>query len=113
MKKMRPFYERAVKEAKENDTPELRRGVGLAWGGFNVTEGPTDSASVALELNPDNTFTKYDTWQELGQGGDIGSLMVTLEALKPLGVTPDRIKLVQNDTKLCPDTGMSGASRSH
>jgi aldehyde oxidoreductase len=113
MVKMRPFYERAVKEAKENDTPELRRGVGLAFGGFNVTEGGTDKASVALELNPDNTFTKYDTWQELGQGGDIGSLMVTLEALKPLGVTPDRIKLVQNDTKICPDTGMSGASRSH
>jgi aldehyde oxidoreductase len=113
MEKMRPFYERAVKGAKENDTPELRRGVGLSWGGFNVSEGPTDTASVALELNPDNTFTKYDTWQELGQGGDIGSLMVTLEALRPLGVTPDRIRLVQNDTKLCPDTGMSGASRSH
>ncbi len=113
MEKMQPFYERAVKEARKNDTPELRRGVGLAWGGFNVSEGPTDSASVALELNPDNTITKYDTWQELGQGGDIGSLMVTLEALKPLGITPDRIRLVQNDTKICPDTGMSGASRTH
>jgi len=112
MDRMRPFYERAVKEAREKDTPQVRRGVGLAWGAFNVTEGGTDSASVAIELNPDGTFTKYDTWQELGQGGDIGSLMVTLEALKPLGVTPDRIKLVQNDTKLCPDTGMSGASRS-
>lgn len=112
MDRMRPFYERAVKEAREKDTPQVRRGIGLAWGAFNVTEGGTDCASVAIELNPDGTFTKYDTWQELGQGGDIGSLMVTLEALKPLGVTPDRIKLVQNDTKLCPDTGMSGASRS-
>lgn len=113
MKIMKPYYDKAVAEAKANDTPEKRRGVGLAWGGFNVTEGGTDSASVAIELNPDNTFTKYDTYQELGQGGDIGSLMVTLEALKPLGVTPDKIKLVQNDTKLCPDSGMSGASRTH
>ncbi len=113
MEKMRPIYEQAVREAKEKDTPELRRGVGLAWGGFNVSEGPTDSATVILELNSDNTITKYDTWQELGQGGDIGSLMVTLESLKPLGITPDRIKLVQNDTKLCPDSGMSAASRSH
>ena len=112
MQKMRPFYEKAVKEAKEKSSPEIRRGVGLAWGAFNVTEGGTDSASVAIELNADDSFTKYDTWQELGQGGDVGSLMVTLEALKPLGVTPDRVKLVQNDTKLCPDTGMSGASRS-
>jgi aldehyde oxidoreductase len=113
MKKMRPYYERAVKEAKEKDTPEVRRGVGLSWGGFNVSEGPTDNATVDLELNPDNSITKYDTWQELGQGGDIGSLMVTLEALKPLGITPGRIRLVQSDTKLCPDSGMSAGSRSH
>lgn len=110
---MKPIYEKAVEEAKKYDTPEKRRGVGLSWGGFNVTEGGTDSASVAIELNSDNTFTKYDTYQELGQGGDIGSLMLTLEALKPLKVTPEQIKLVQNDTKLCPDSGMSGASRTH
>ena len=113
MKMMKPYYDKAVAEAKANDTPEKRRGVGLAWGGFNVTEGGTDKASAAIELNPDGTFTKYDTYQELGQGGDIGSLMLTLEALKPIGVTPDMIKLVQNDTKLCPDSGMSGASRTH
>ncbi len=113
MKMMKPLYEKAVVEAKAKDTPAKRRGVGLSWGGFNVTEGATDKASAAIELNPDNTFTKYDTYQELGQGGDIGSLMLTLEALKPLGVTPDRIRLVQNDTKLCPDSGMSGASRTH
>ncbi|MDR0653241.1 MAG: molybdopterin-dependent oxidoreductase [Synergistaceae bacterium] len=113
MKILKPIYERAVSEARAADTPQKRRGVGLAWGGFNVSEGVTDTASVALELNPDGTFTKYDTYQELGQGGDIGSLMLTLEALKPLGVTPDKIRLVQNDTKLCPDSGMSGASRTH
>jgi len=113
MLKLKPHYDKAVQEAKEKDTPEIRRGVGLAWGGFNVTEGATDSATIHLELNPDNTITKYDTWQELGQGGDIGSLMVTLEALKPMGLTPEQIKLVQSDTKLCPDSGMSAGSRSH
>jgi len=113
MNMLKPLYERAVKEAKEKDTPEIRRGVGLAWGGFNVTEGATDSATIRLELNPDNTITKYDTWQELGQGGDVGSIMVTLEALKPLGITPEQIRLVQSDTKICPDSGMSAGSRSH
>lgn len=113
MNKMRPFYEKAVAEAKAADTPEKRRGVGLAWGGFNVTEGGTDQATIILELAPDNMILKYDTWQDLGQGGDIGSLMVTLEALKPMGVTSDRIRLIQNDTKVCPDSGMSAASRSH
>jgi aldehyde oxidoreductase len=115
MQKMKPHYDRAMKEAQEKDTLEVRRGIGLAWGGFNVTRASSyaDNATVALELNSDNTFTKFDTWQDVGQGGDIGSLMVTLEALKPLGVTPDDIRLVQNDTKLCPDSGMSAASRSH
>lgn len=113
MENMRPLYEKAVAEARRADTPKVRRGVGLAWGGYNVTTGAADTCSVALELNPDNTFTKYDTWQDQGQGGDIGSLMLTLEALKPLGVTPDQIRLVQNDSKYCPNSGISAASRSH
>ncbi|MCL2167431.1 MAG: molybdopterin-dependent oxidoreductase, partial [Clostridiales bacterium] len=110
---MRPLYEKAVAEAKAADTPALRRGVGLAWGGYNVSSGPADSAKVAIELNPDGTFTKYDTWQDVGQGGDIGSLMVTLEALKPLKVKPDQVRLVQNDSGTSPISGSSSASRMH
>ena len=113
MMKLKPLYDKAVAEAKAVDTPEKRRGVGIAWGGFNVSDQPLDECSVALELNPDGTITKFDTWQELGQGGDIGSLMVTLEALKPLGVTPERIRLIQNDTGCCPNSGSSASSRSH
>lgn len=109
---MRPIYEKAVAEAKAADTPQKRRGVGLAWGGFNVTEGVTDSAEVALELAPNGKINKYDTWHAMGQGGTVGSVMVTLEALKELKITPEDIQLIQNDTKLCPDTGMAGASRS-
>jgi aldehyde oxidoreductase len=113
MEKMKPFYERACKEAKEKDTPHLRRGVGLAWGGYNVTEGPADACTVALEIAPGNKFIKYDTWQDQGQGGDVGSLTVTMEALKPLKIKPEQILLVQNDTGLCPDHGFSASSRSH
>ena len=113
MLKLKPLYEKAVAEAKAADTPEKRRGVGLAWGGYNVSETPFDAATVALELNEDNTITKYDTWHELGQGGDIGSLMVTLEALRPLGIKPSQVKLIQNDTKNCPDSGIAASSRSH
>ena len=113
MLKLKPYYEKALAEAKAADIPEKRRGVGIAWGGFNVSDQPADQCGVALELNPDNTITKFDTWQDLGQGGDVGSLMVTLEALKPMGVTPDKIKLVQNDTGTCPNSGSSASSRSH
>ena len=115
MDKMRPLYEKAVAEAKAADTPEVRRGVGLAWGGYNVGLGSDDVATVAIELVGDGKFIKYDTWQDQGQGGDQGSLMCTLEALKPYfpNVLPDDIKLIQADTKYCPNTGESAGSRSH
>jgi aldehyde oxidoreductase len=115
MDQLRPLYEKAVAEAKAADTPEVRRGVGLAWGGYNVGLGSDDFASVALELAADGTFIKYDTWQDQGQGGDQGSVICTLEALKPYfpDVTPEDIRLVQADTKYCPNTGESAGSRSH
>lgn len=113
MDTMRPIYEEAVKRAKLADTLERRRGVGLAWGGFNVTYGGFDKAQIALELNPDGTVSHFSTWEDQGQGGDIGALGVALEALKPLGLNAGQIRIVQNDSMLCPDTGMAAASRSH
>lgn len=113
MEKMKPIYEAALKRAKDEDTPEKRRGVGLAWGGYNVTGSPGDQASVAIELREDGKFVKYDTWEDQGQGGDVGSLQCTLEALKPLGVSIDDIVLIQNDSKFCPNTGASASSRQH
>ena len=58
-------------DAKAADTPALRRGVGIARGGYNVSSGPQDESSVAIGINEDGTFTKYDAWQDVGQGGDI------------------------------------------
>jgi aldehyde oxidoreductase len=115
MDKMKPLYDKAVAEAKAKDTPEVRRGVGLAWGGYNVGLGSDDFANVAIEIVGDGKFVKYDTWQDQGQGGDQGSLVCMLEALKPYfpNVTPADIKLIQADTKFCPNTGESAGSRSH
>ncbi|MGI5892397.1 MAG: molybdopterin-dependent aldehyde oxidoreductase [Bacillota bacterium] len=113
MDKLRPLYEEAKARAKAEDTPEKRRGVGIAIGGYNVTGGPNDLAAVALELNEDGTITHYNTWEDQGQGGDVGTLVITHEALKPLGIDYKQIKLVMNDTKFCPHTGPAGANRSH
>lgn len=117
MDKMKPHYEEAVKAAKAGSTDEIKKGVGLAWGGYNVGLGAVDEAHVAIELVPGDRpkFRKYDTWQDQGQGGDQGSLICTLEALKPYfpDVTPDDIKLIQDDSKYCPNTGESAGSRSH
>lgn len=113
MKTMRPIYEKAVERAKRESTPERLRGVGIAWGGYNVTEGPSDQCTLALEIAPGGKYIKYDTWQDQGQGGDVGSLQCTLEALKPLGVSKEDIILRQNDSVYGVDSGASASSRQH
>ncbi|MEG2174100.1 MAG: molybdopterin cofactor-binding domain-containing protein [Oscillospiraceae bacterium] len=113
MNQMRPYYEDAKHCAKEKATPEKLRGIGFAWGCFNSTIGSHDRAEVALELLEDGSIANYNTWEAQGQGADIGSMMHTCAALKELGITPDQVRLVQNDSKLCPDTGVAAGSRCH
>src|SRR5208283_2789976 len=44
---------------------------------------------------------------------DIGTLTIVHEALKPLGLKPEQVKLYMNDTANCPNSGPSGGSRSN
>ncbi|HWQ43119.1 MAG TPA: molybdopterin cofactor-binding domain-containing protein [Desulfosporosinus sp.] len=113
LNKMRPLYQGALARAKAESTETVKRGVGITCGGFNVTLGTFDHAEVALELNPNGSVTHFNTWEDQGQGGDIGTLAVTHEALKPLGIRADQINLCMNDSHLCPDTGIAAGSRSH
>lgn len=108
----RPIYERVKAHALANSTADKKLGVGVALGSFLISANG-DHAEVALELNADGTFTQYNTWEDMGQGSDIGSLALTHEALKPLGVEPGQIRLVMNDTQFCPDTGRAAGSRSN
>ena len=85
----------------------------MSMGGFIITIGMFDSAEVALELNPDGSVTHYNTWEDMGQGGDIGTLTHTVKALAPLGIAANKVRLVMNDSKICPDTNLAAASRSH
>lgn len=113
MDMMRPIYEEVKARCEKESTAEKKKGVGVAWGGYNVTEGIFDQCTVSVELREDGKFVNYNTWQDQGQGGDIGSLMIMLEAFKPLGLSPDDIVLIQNDSKICPDSGATASSRQH
>ncbi|ATW23738.1 molybdopterin-dependent oxidoreductase [Candidatus Formimonas warabiya] len=112
MDMMRPFYKEAVAQAKAESTASKKRGVGIVWGGYHVG-GLRDKCEIELELNPDGSITHYNSWEAQGQGADIGTLAHTHEALRPLGISPDQIKLVQNDTAITPVTGPAAGSRSH
>ncbi len=113
LEKAKPIYDAYKAEAEAGRAAGRHTGVGMSMGGFIVTIGMFDVAEVALELNADGTITHYNTWEDLGQGGDIGTLTHTVKALEPLGIKADQVKLVMNDSKTCPDTGLAAASRSH
>lgn len=110
--KLRPKYLALKEDAAKKSTAEVKYGVGVACGAYQVGS-EADHSEVALELNPDGTVTNFNCWEDIGQGGDIGSLVHTHEALRPLGLKPEQIRLVMNDTALCPPTGLAAGSRSH
>ena len=110
---LKPRYDAMKAEAERLRVEGRHAGVGMAMGGFNVGKGFIDHCENDLELLPDGKIALYNTWQDIGQGGDIGSLTHVLNALAPLHLKPEDVRLVTNDTKKCPDSGLSAASRSH
>ena len=112
MQMVKPGYEEAVARCKKLSTPEKKRGVGLAIGMYNVGNDYADLADSDIELNPDGSVTIYNTWEDPGQGADIGTLATAHEALRPLGLSPEQIHLYMNDTARCPDSGAAAGSRS-
>ena len=109
---IRPKYEAAKKQAKANSTADVKRGVGVSLGVYGSGLDGPDAAEADAELNADGTITLYTTWHDHGQGGDMGTLAVAHEALRPLKIAPDKIRLVLNDTSVCPNGGPAGGSRS-
>ncbi|MGI6657577.1 MAG: molybdopterin-dependent aldehyde oxidoreductase [Desulfobulbus sp.] len=109
---LRPRYEEAKERVKATSTEAIKHGVGIALGIYGAgLDGPDTSESDA-ELNPDGSVTIYNCWEDHGQGADMGTLAVAHEALRPLGLLPEQIHMVQNDTGTCPNSGPAGGSRS-
>jgi aldehyde oxidoreductase len=108
---LRPKYKAAMDKAKANSTATVKRGVGVSVGIYGCGLDGPDTSGAKIELNPDNSVTVYNTWEDHGQGADIGTLTTAHKALRPLGLSPDQIHLNLNDTSLAPDSGPSGGSR--
>jgi len=109
---LRPKYQAAKEKAKAGSTAEIKRGVGLSIGVYGCGLDGPDASEVRVELNPDNTVTLFATWQDHGQGADMGALGTAHQALRPLGLAPEQVRLVLNDTSKVPNSGPSGGSRS-
>ncbi len=111
LEKLRPIYKAAKEKAARESTPENKKGVGVTIGLYGCGLDGQDSAEVYIEKTKEGV-TVYATWQDHGQGADMGTLGTAHEALRPLGLAPDKIKLVLNDTATAPNAGPSGGSRS-
>ena len=109
--KLRPLYKEAKAKAKAESTADVKKGVGISIGLYGCGLDGVDGSEADVELTPDGV-TIYNTWQDHGQGADMGTLGTAHEALRPLGLTPDQIKLDMNDTAKAPNSGPSGGSRS-
>lgn len=108
--KLRPLYKEAVERAARESTPEKKKGVGISLGIYGCGLDGPDASEVWVELTPEGV-TLTTAWEDHGQGADMGALGTCHEALRPLGITPDKIKLVMNDTARVPNSGPSGGSR--
>ncbi|HTY24000.1 MAG TPA: molybdopterin cofactor-binding domain-containing protein [Desulfomonilaceae bacterium] len=109
--KVRPLYQEALERAKKESTPERKKGVGISIGVYGCGLDGPDSSEATVELTPSGVIL-YSSWEEHGQGADMGALGTCHEALRPLGITPDKIQLVMNDTAFTPNSGPAGGSRS-
>jgi len=109
--KLRPLYKAAKEKAAKESTPEHKKGVGVSIGIYGCGLDGVDGAETQVELTKDGAAV-YATWQDHGQGADMGVLGTAHEGLRPLGIPPEKIKLIMNDTGLVPNAGPSGGSRS-
>ena len=109
---LRPKYAAAKDKAKAESGNGIKKGVGISVGVYGCGLDGPDASEAWVELNPDGTVTVYSCWEDHGQGADAGALGTAFEALRVTGLTPDRVRLVMNDTSKAPVSGPAGGSRS-
>jgi CO/xanthine dehydrogenase Mo-binding subunit len=110
---LRPNYHQYVEEANEfnsaNEQGDYRMGVGLAGMWYRFGKSGSLKVETQAELALDGHFVVYCSAPDYGQG--INTVMHQISA-EGLGVSRDRIELINADTARVPDSGVQGASRA-
>ena len=109
---LRPKYHAAKAKAAKNSDAKVKRGVGISLGVYGAGLDGPDGAEAYVELNADGSVTIFNSWEDHGQGADMGTVGTAHEALRPLNIAPENIRLVMNDTSKVPNSGPAGGSRS-
>jgi aldehyde oxidoreductase len=113
MDKLRPYYVEAKKAVKEKnkDGGEFKYGTGVALLIYGSGLGGVDTSEAWAEITSKG-ISVGNSWEDHGQGADMGTLTYAYDALLPLGIEPEQIRLVMNDMEKTPNSGPSGGSRS-
>lgn len=112
--KIRPYYNQAREKAKAKNAKggDIKYGVGISLLEYGCGLDGADSSEAWAEIT-ESGVTVGNSWEDHGQGADMGTLTVAHEALKPINMKPEQIKLVMNDMRLTPNSGPAGGSRSN
>ena len=111
MDKLRPLYDAAKEKARAESTADKKRGVGISLGAYGAGLDNPDGSEAWADYT-ETGVTIFNAWEDHGQGADMGTLATAHQALMPLGIKPEQIKLVMNDTSKTPASGPAGGSRS-
>jgi len=114
MDTIRPLYKaaKAAAEAKNKKSEDTKYGVGVSTNIYSCGLDGPDSSEMWIDITPEGV-TVGDSWEDHGQGADMGTLTMAYETLRPLGIKPEQIKLVMNNMQLTPNSGPAGGSRSN
>ena len=108
LENLRPHYNRALKEAKANETSEIKRGVGLGGVWFGPGRSSPDQSEAWAELLPDDTLQIWIGASDMGQGTDTMFWQVAAETM---GFPLERVRVCTTDTEITPDGNFSAGSR--
>ena len=104
---IRPHYERAKQAKAAHQKGSIRRGVGLAAGGFGIGK-PADKGVMAVEIDPDDGVTVYGAVADPGEGNDA---MLTQLAAQVLQLPLAKVRLATRSTENTAASGPAAGSR--
>ncbi len=106
--RLRSHYGRAQKEAKEQATDEVKRGVGIAGVFFGPGRSSPDQSEAWAELLPGDRLQVWIGSCDMGQGSDT---MFWQIAAEEMGYPLERVSVFSTDTSITPDGNFSAGSR--
>ncbi|MDR2246254.1 MAG: molybdopterin-dependent oxidoreductase, partial [Treponema sp.] len=115
MNTLKPRYYAEKERVKELNAKggKYKYGVGLAIGVYGCGLDGVDASAASTELLPGGKVRVWSSWEDHGQGADIGTLTMAHETLRQAGFKPEDIVLLMNDTGITPNSGPAGGSRSN